>query len=236
MVGRLPDDRPPFPGVHGWCRVEAGIDEAGRGPVIGPLVVAGVATDDIDRLVDLGCKDSKRLTPANRERIARHIEAEPDVRVAVRVIDAEVLDAERAHKTLNLIERDRFAEVAAELDAERVVMDAADVDAARFAAGVAEELPDHWEVIAEHKADDRHATVAAASIVAKVARDQAIAELARRLERTLGRPLGSGYPSDPVTQGFLRAWVDRFGDLPEGTRRSWKTAKNLMNPKQSALF
>lgn len=216
--------------------MEAGIDEAGRGPVIGPLVVAGVATDDVDRLIELGCKDSKRLTPANRERIARHIEAEPDVRIAVRVIDAEVLDRERAHKTLNIIERDRFAEVASELDAPRVVMDAADVDADRFAGGVASELPDHWDVIAEHKADDRYATVAAASIIAKVTRDQHVADLARRLERVLGRPMGSGYPSDPATQAFLRAWVERHGDLPEGTRRSWKTAQNVMNPKQSALF
>lgn len=218
-----------------WLLVEAGIDEAGRGPVIGPLVVAGVATEDQERLVELGCKDSKRLSAANRERIARHLEAEPDVRIAVRVIDAEVLDAERKHRTLNVIERDRFAEVASELDASRVVMDAADVDADRFAASVAEELPDDWEVVAEHKADDRHATVAAASIIAKVTRDQAVADLGRRLERKLNRPLGSGYPSDPATKDFLAAWVKEFGDVPEGTRRSWKTAQKLLAPRQARL-
>ncbi len=215
--------------------VEAGIDEAGRGPVLGPLVVAGVATDDPERLLELGCKDSKRLTAANRERIARHLEAEPDVRIAIRVIDAEVLDREREHKTLNVIEAERFRDVAAELDAPQVIMDAADVNAERFATAVADGLPDEWDVVAEHKADDRHATVAAASIVAKVTRDQAVADLGRRLERQLNRPLGSGYPSDPATKDFLAAWVKEFGDLPEGTRRSWKTAQNLLGPQQSRL-
>jgi ribonuclease HII len=215
--------------------MEAGIDEAGRGPVMGPLVVAGVATDDIERLVALGCKDSKKLTPANRERIARHLEAEPDIKIAIRVVDADVLDAERAHHTLNVIEEHRFAEVAAELGAERVVMDAADVNADRFASVIAAELPDHWDVVAEHKADDNHPTVAAASIIAKVTRDQLVAELGRRLERQINRPLGSGYPSDPVTQSFLKAWVAEFNDVPEGTRRSWKTTKDLLGPTQAKL-
>lgn len=213
--------------------MEAGIDEAGRGPVLGPLVVAGVATIDPAYLHEMGCRDSKTLSAPNRERVFRLLETDPNVRIAVRVIEAATLDKEREHMTLNAIERLRFIEVAAELDAERVVVDAADVNADRFGSEVAAALPDHWEVVSEHQADGRHPTVAAASIVAKVTRDRAIEDLARRLERHVNRPMGSGYPSDPKTKKFLEEWVRQRGDLPEGTRRSWKTAQNLLPANRS---
>lgn len=82
------------------------------------------------------------------------------------------------------------------------------------------------KVVSEHKADDTYPVVGAASIVAKVARDAAVAELARKLEPRLGIPLGSGY-HDPHTDRFLRAW--EFGDLPDGTRRSWASARRLLS-------
>lgn len=206
--------------------MEAGIDEAGRGPVLGPLVVAGVATADPQWLWDLGCKDSKKLTPAKRVRLARLLDDDERVRVAIRVIPAEVLDQEMGSSTLNEIVLRRFQDIARELDAPRTVVDAADVDAARFGRRIQEVVT--GDVVAEHKADDRHATVAAASIIAKVTRDAALDELARRLERRLDREMGSGYPSDGKTVAFLEAWLDRFGDLPEGTRRAWKTSKRLL--------
>lgn len=215
--------------------MECGIDEAGRGPVLGPLVVAGVATVNPEYLRELGCRDSKVLSAPNRERIFRLLESDPDVHIAVRIIDAETLDAERNHKTLNVIERERFVEIAAELDAPRVVADAADVDADRFGAEMAAALPDDWVIVSEHQADVRHPTVAAASIIAKVTRDRAIEELSRRLERKTNRPIGSGYPSDPATKKFLEAYLDEHGDLPEGTRRSWKTAQNLLKKPDAKL-
>jgi ribonuclease HII len=215
--------------------VEAGIDEAGRGPVLGPLVVAGVAVADPAILVDLGCADSKTLSPGRREAIDRQLRAHPDVRIEVRAVAAEQLDAERARQTLNAIEVERFQDIARALAAPRVVVDAADVDAARFGRLVAQGLPAGTVVVSEHKADANHVTVAAASIVAKVARDAALADLARRLERRLAMPLGSGYPSDPLTVAFLKAWHARFGDLPEGTRRSWATVRDLLAPRQTRL-
>ncbi len=215
--------------------VEAGIDEAGRGPVLGPLVVAGVATVDPAYLTEIGCRDSKTLSAPQRERLARLIENDPDVRTAVRIVDAEVLDRERTQATLNAIERQRFIEVAAELDAPRVIVDAADTNAERFGNEVAAALPDDWEVISEHQADGHHATVAAASIIAKVTRDRAIEDLGKRLERAINRPIGSGYPSDPKTRAFLQEWLRVHGDLPEGTRRSWKTAQELLAPRARSL-
>ena len=148
--------------------------------------------------------------------------------MTVRIIEAPGLDAEMADATLNEVVMRRFQDIAVELGAPRTVVDAADVDAARFGRRVAEVLPEGREVVAEHKADDRHPTVAAASIIAKVTRDTALDDLARRLERRIDRELGSGYPSDAKTVAFLEAWLDRFGDLPEGTRRAWKTSKRLL--------
>ncbi|HLF16354.1 MAG TPA: ribonuclease HII [Candidatus Thermoplasmatota archaeon] len=216
-------------------RVLAGIDEAGRGPVLGPLVVAGVATEDPERLAEMGCRDSKVLSPDRRRALDRALRADAGVQIEVRAIEAETIDAEREGRSLNDIELERFAEVARALGSPAVVVDAADVDAKRFGRDLAARLPPGTRVVSEHKADANHAIVAAASIVAKVARDAAVAELARRLERRLGMALGSGYPSDPQTQAFLRAWVERFGDLPEGTRRSWSTARDLLAPRPARL-
>lgn len=212
----------------------AGIDEAGRGPVLGPLVVAGVACPDPAILKRLGVADSKALTPGKRERLDRQVRDHPELKVEVRSITPEVLDDERRHRTLNAIEVERFQDIARALGAPTVIVDAADVDARRFGRQVAAGLPDAV-VVSEHKADEAHLVVGAASIVAKVARDAAVAELARRLERRLPMPLGSGYASDPLTRDFVRAWHARFGDLPEGTRRSWAPMRELLAPQPTRL-
>lgn len=215
--------------------MQAGIDEAGRGPVLGPLVVAGVATEDPAPLAEMGCRDSKMLSPAKREALDRLLRRMPGVRVEVRVIEAATLDAERARRSLNDIEADRFREIAVALAPRLLYVDAADVDAARFGRLVARDLPRSTKVVSEHKADDSYPIVGAASIVAKVARDAAVAELARRLERKLEMPLGSGYAHDDRTRLFLQAWHQRFGDFPEGTRHSWATVKEMLAPRRASL-
>ncbi|MHB8632474.1 MAG: ribonuclease HII [Thermoplasmatota archaeon] len=206
----------------------AGIDEAGRGPVLGPLVVAGVSGAPLELFSDLGCTDSKRLSPDRRTALDRALRATPGVRVEVRLVGAEELDAERrAGATMNAIEVRRFVEIAKALEAEKVWVDAADVDARRFGRRIREGVKRPLVVVSEHKADLNHPIVGAASIVAKVARDKAVAELARRLERKLPLPLGSGYCSDPLTVAFLAEWVRQFGALPEGTRATWAPARLL---------
>lgn len=215
--------------------MQAGIDEAGRGPVLGPLVVAGVATEDPAPLAEMGCRDSKMLSPAKREALDRLLRRQAGVRVEVRVVEAATLDLERARRSLNDIEADRFREIALALQPRLLYVDAADVDAARFGRSVSRGLPRGTKVVSEHRADDSYPIVGAASIVAKVARDAAVAELARRLERKLEMPLGSGYAHDDRTRLFLRAWHERFGDLPEGTRRSWATVKEMLAPRAAKL-
>lgn len=216
--------------------MRAGLDEAGRGPVLGPLVLAGVAHTDLALFAEMGCTDSKLLTPDRRKALDREIRRTPGVRVEVRSIEADVLDAERREgRSLNVIELARFRDILQSLDADEAWVDAADVDAKRFGTHLAAGLPKPVRVVSEHKADLNHPIVGAASIVAKVERDRAIARLARRLERKVNLPMGSGYASDPLTQAFLRRWWLDFGALPEGTRQTWATARDLVAPQATTL-
>ncbi|HET6399668.1 MAG TPA: ribonuclease HII, partial [Candidatus Thermoplasmatota archaeon] len=185
-----------------------GIDEAGRGPVLGPLVVCGVAIDDPGRLSAIGVRDSKLLSPDRRRALDRAIRTMPGVRIAMASLSAEELEQRMARSTLNLVEADTFADVARRLGVDglqHLVVDAADVDAERFGDHIRARLPG-VRVLSQHKADTNHAVVGAASILAKVARDEAVAQLGRILERKVGVALGSGYPGDEQTQRFLEAW------------------------------
>lgn len=207
----------------------AGVDEAGRGPVLGPLVVAGVLVADEAPLRELGVRDSKKLTPLKREELEPLIRAAA-ARVAVRVVAPAELDARMARASLNVVEEEVFADVLTELAAPRAVLDACDVDAARFGVRVRARLPHACDVVSEHKADDRHPCVAAASVVAKVARDRAIAALAAE-----HGDIGSGYSHDPRTQAYLKAYVARHGDLPSFARRRWETSERLVPKNRSIL-
>lgn len=208
----------------------AGVDEAGRGPVLGPLVVAGVCVEDEAALAELGVRDSKKLTPAKREELFPLIHAAASA-VAVRVVEPADLDLRMGRASLNRIEEDVFGDVLNELGAPRAVVDACDVDAHRFGLRVRARVGHECVVVAEHKADDRHLVVAAASVVAKVTRDRVVAELAVEY----GEPVGSGYASDPVTQDFLKRYVDRVGALPPCARGRWETASRLV-PKNRSLL
>lgn len=207
----------------------AGVDEAGRGPVLGPLVVACVAIDDEAPLRALGVKDSKKLAPAKREELAPLIR-EVAHRVEVRVVPADELNRRMPRENLNKIEVKAFAELLARVEATEAVVDACDVDAARFGANVARLLPTPCVVRSEHEADDRHAVVAAASVVAKVERDRLMAEISARYGGC-----GSGYASDPATKAFLARWVEERGKLPPFARMQWETAKRLDRPNRTLL-
>ncbi|HVL86916.1 MAG TPA: ribonuclease HII [Candidatus Thermoplasmatota archaeon] len=196
----------------------AGADEAGRGPVLGPLVVAAVAARSPAHLARLGACDSKLLSPDKREQVATRIRAY--ARCEVRVVSAAELNAGMRTRTLNQIEVDAFAEVLARLAPSRAVVDACDPVADRFADHIMRRLPPPpCEVRARHGADRSHAIVGAASIVAKVTRDAIV----RDIEREIGEPIGSGYPHDPRTRAFLQRWRQEHDDLPPHTRLYWAT-------------
>lgn len=196
----------------------AGVDEAGRGPVLGPLVVAGVMAKSPAHLRRLGAQDSKLLSPEAREEVAARIRAY--ARCEVRIVPAAELNKRMATRTLNDIEVEAFADVLRALAPGRAVVDACDVDEARFGANIAKRLPQPCcPILSKHGADGSHAIVGAASVVAKVTRDA----LVRDIEREIGEPIGSGYPHDPITRGFLVKWRAEKGTLPPHTRVYWST-------------
>ena len=201
----------------------AGIDEAGRGPVIGPMVIAALVFDEdkIERLEELGVKDSKRLTPKRREKLFNEILSLADDYVVLTLSPEEISSREG---TLNEFEVENFAKALNSLKVKPDVIyaDAADVDEERFGRELKEKLDFETKVIAKHRADALFPVVSAASIVAKVTRDREI----ERLKEKYGE-IGSGYPSDPRTRAFLENYYREHGAFPPIVRRGWKTLKKI---------
>jgi len=204
-----------------------GVDEAGKGPVLGSMFAAAVAGDP-DDLPD-GVKDSKRLSAPRREALAERIRDGFAVGVAEIPVE-RIDDPETDMNALTVAaQADALAEVAEDGLAGHV--DAGDVDAARFGRRVTDGVPAEVDVTAEHGADDEYPLVAAASIVAKVARDGHVAALAAEYG-----DVGSGYPSDPATREFLEEYVREHGALPTCARESWQTSRDaLAAAEQSGL-
>lgn len=204
-----------------------GVDEAGRGCVVGPLVVAGVSIrpDRLGELRELGVRDSKKLSPRRREtlypKILRLCDRVSSVSISPAEIDHTVTNGVRLRK-LNFLEAVYFARVVEKLGASTVTVDASDVLPERFRDYVQERVPTGTRVLAAHKADRDYPAVSAASIVAKVRRDRLVA----RLRKKHGE-FGSGYPSDPATRTFFGDVILRGDPLPYYVRKSWKTWSRL---------
>jgi ribonuclease HII len=206
-----------------------GLDEAGRGSVLGPLVVGAFLLPDSDpkgeaRLRDLGVRDSKRLTPKRREEVFASLTAVG--RCATARAEPVLVDRHVEHGGLNRLELSLMARLVVDLCPRWVCVDACDVDAARFGRRLKDLVAaSGWKgrVLSSHRADERLPVVSAASIVAKVVRDRALAEIQRRAPE----PLGSGYPSDPVTRGYLTGCLARGGPLPRWVRGTWATLDRI---------
>lgn len=208
----------------------AGIEDAGRGPVIGPLLIAGVAMfeADLPKLSQIGVRDSKVLSPAERESMyARIMSVAPKhhfVEITTAQID-EVAHKGKKLRRLNYLEAKTMAEAITALHPDVAYVDASDVKPERFAENIREYLPaslHRLKIISEHHADRTYPIVSAASILAKVRRDARISELKQQYG-----DFGSGYVTDPRTIEFLRDWRARHGDFPPIVRRSWKTLAEL---------
>ncbi len=197
-----------------------GVDEAGRGPVLGPMVVCAIAVESDMQLTKLGVKDSKKLTPKRRE------ELEPKIRklATVELIEVPAAEIDLRECSLNELEANIFANLIDKLSPEVAYVDAADVSEVQFAKMIKAKLKCKPRIVSEHKADDTYPVVSAASIVAKVTRDARIKEI----EREIGEPIGSGYMTDPITTDFLERFVTEHKCCPPHTRMSWEPAKNLM--------
>ncbi|MCW3996247.1 MAG: ribonuclease HII [Candidatus Bathyarchaeota archaeon] len=203
----------------------AGVDEAGRGCVIGPLVVAGICvkSEVLPLLVELGVKDSKLLTAKKREALYPEIlkltQSHHIIKVPPSQIDKVVHSARRLHR-LNRLEAQTMAQVIEALKPDHAYVDAADVLAYRFGSHIRECLSVKARIVARHKADRIYPVVSAASIIAKVERDREIANL-----RAEYGDFGSGYLIDDKTMVFLKRLLDELGDYPSCVRKSWEPAR-----------
>lgn len=200
----------------------AGVDEAGRGPVLGPLVVAAVMVETQRGLKRMGIRDSKLVAPAKRTELFDAIHAKA-LRVEVRVVEPMELNARMPRENLNEIEVDAFAELLRRIAPPEAILDACDVDADRFGANVARRLEHPCVIRSMHEADAKHAVVGAASIVAKVTRDRLMAAI-----QAEHGACGSGYAHDAATQAWLKDYVARTNTLPPFARREWETARRLI--------
>ena len=211
-----------------------GIDEAGRGPVMGPLVMAGfyISDDAESGLSSLGLKDSKLLSPRRREFLFGRLKELGDVKFET--IMPFRLNELMNTKTLNEIELNAARSISTKIHA--ATSSASPTEGPGFgiyidAFGPAEKLgsqmraalPFKARVIAEHKADMKYPIVSAASIMAKVTRDRII----ERLKVEVG-DFGSGYPADPKTIEFLRTWLREKTSAPHYVRTHWKTYTRLV--------
>ncbi|MDO8624855.1 MAG: ribonuclease HII [Candidatus Diapherotrites archaeon] len=212
-----------------------GIDEAGRGPCIGPLVLGAVVIEKVDeeKLREIGVKDSKQLTPAKREEMAPLVRA-ASLEHATLAIPPSELDDLMDRKSLNEIEAMKIGQLLNQLrhKPEVCYIDSPDTIAANFAKRIKPYLSFQCRLKTEHKADIKYPVVSAASILAKVDRDHAITAL----EPIWGK-LGSGYPHDPATISFLEKYVAHHKRLPSICRHKWETSQRILAKQhQTKLF
>ena len=170
-----------------------GVDESGRGPVVGPLVIAGVTFENDLELIENNVRDSKKIAPKRREILSKKIK-ESAVNYEITLISASDIDNMRKVMTLNEIEVNAFSKIIEKLKPDICYVDAADVNDERFGKNILSRLSFKPEIISKHKADDIYPVVGAASILAKTKRDEEVQIIAQELEKKMDMPLGSGYP------------------------------------------
>jgi len=199
-----------------------GIDDAGRGSLLGPLVIAGITLDKrkLRKLSSLGVKDSKKLSPKLREHLYKKIIEIVDnyyiTKIPVRSIDASV----KKHH-LNNLEAKYMAKVVSKLNSDISYVDSCDVNPHRFGKEISQ-LSNNHKIKSYHHADSRFVVVSAASILAKVTRDKAIEKLRENHD------LGSGYPSDSVTVKFVTKYYKKNHVMPNFVRKSWKPVQRIL--------
>lgn len=178
----------------------------------------------IEKLKAARVRDSKLLGPCRRSTLAKLIQGRAAKCETVELSPAEI-DELRLVKKINLNELTamQFARVLDKLKPEIAYIDSADVNAARFGKTIRQYMRTKTKLVVEHGADVKYVVVGAASILAKVRRDQRIAELKKKHGE-----VGSGYSSDPITIRFLERWVQEHGRLPPFARKSWETAQRIL--------
>ena len=206
-----------------------GIDDAGRGPVIGSMILAGVLLEDTDlyKLKTLGVKDSKLLTQAKREELFNEIiKIVKDYKI-IKIYPEEIDNALFSNTSnLNNLEGEKMAEIINYLKPEKVIVDCPSTNKKAFTTFLNKIIKVRTELLCEHKADFLFPEVSAASILAKCAREEEV----EKIKKEIGENIGSGYPGDPITKEFLK---NNWAKYPEIFRHSWSSYLQYSNGKKS---
>src|SRR3989344_1970409 len=204
-----------------------GIDEARRGPIIGDMVICGVLIeeDQEKELKEIGAKDSKLLTKKQREHISKEILKIITKYKTITISPQEIDDALNSEESnLNKLEAIKTAMIINYLKPDKVILDCPSVNIKSYVDYLKTFLKYEPKIKAEHKAEI-HPSVAAASILAKEIAEEEL----KRLKEKYKIEFGSGYPSDPVTQKFLK---ENYSKYPEIFRKTWATYRNIAETKK----
>lgn len=204
-----------------------GVEEAGRGPVIGPMVMAGVNIDKDDEhlFVEMGVKDSKLLTPQRREALFDKIKQTATkyhiIILSAAEVDNSLLDP---NMNLNWLEAVTSAKIIDKLSPDTAILDCPSTNIPAYTEYVRNKLTHKVKLISEHKADVNYPVVGAASILAKVTRDREI----KKIKDKIRIDFGSGYPADPRTVKFLNENYEKHKEI---FRKTWSSYKKVVAKK-----
>lgn len=213
-----------------------GIDDAGRGPVIGPMVLAGVLIDSTleNEFKIQGVKDSKQLTPKKREVLAEMIKKKALSYRVVLATPEEIDSKTEAGINLNRLEAIKAGEIINEinktgLDKIKVVADCPSPNIENWKNVLKSYVEDtsNLEFVVEHKADVNHVACSAASVIAKSRREKEV----EKIKKQIGVDFGSGYPADPITCKFLSQYAKKY-EKDGIFRQTWATWKTVCGKKQ----
>ena len=218
--------------------LKLGIDDAGRGPVIGPMILAGCLIDEETEkeFKKLGVKDSKQLTDKRREFLAEIIREKAEAFEVIVVYPTEIEERNKEGVNLNDVEAFACARIINKINKGfgemKVILDCPSVNIAKWTDFLKRNIDNlsNLDVSCEHKADVNHIAVSAASILAKSMREKEMSKLREKY----GNEIGSGYTSDPLTTKFMEKNVKKYdGDgIFRKTWATWKTAMGKHEQKK----
>ena len=206
-----------------------GIDEAGRGPAIGPMIMAGVMINESEENLLSGSKDSKMLVHNVRLALDKKIKENSEYKI-IEISPKEIDDAVNSKiNNLNWLEAQKQAEIINSLNPDKAIIDCPSINLVSFKNYLRKLInKKNIELVVEHKADQNYITCSAASILAKVRREEKISEIKEKYG-----DVGSGYPSDPKTKKFI---INNYRKHQEIFRYSWSTLKKIVeNGEQKKL-